>query len=351
MSLVPAKSARIILLAILVSGMFSIASAQQTSRRPVGVRFAEPDAPATGTNTTITGSQKPTLGTLDQTIKKPFEFFKSEEALGSGMLPPPPRRAPTPAASKQAKELLDRRKNWVFSTPEEIYGVQTPEEMLDLPEYTPDGELKAPKTTFERYLERMEKTRTDSGTNQAAADRVPAWMKPEKSEKTSANDSRTASGTPSPSGSLFGVPTTEVKPPAGSLDFSSTSGSSSVSERLNDFFSASTTERLPTRDTARDARLLEFKQLLESRTPLVSGWNGAVTPPRVPAAPASPYPVSPYSRDSYSPQPAARPAPLPAYTPSAAPPSYSPPVYTAPPATPTRSLAPTPAFELPKRKF
>ncbi len=348
MSLFAAKSARMILPAFLVMGTLGIAVAQQTSRRPAGVPFTEPNAPASGTNASLSGSPKPLLGTLDQTIKKPFEFFKSDEAYGGG-LTPPPRRLPVPAANtKQAKELLDRRKNWVFSTPEEIYGVQTPEEMLDMPEYTADGELKAPMTTFERYLERMEKLRANSNTNQTA--RVPSWMKTGEDEEglTSTERKSGESGTAKES---FFSSTTEAKPPANGVNFSSTLGGGSISQRLDDFFSAtggSTIEQPVMKDTAREARMLEFKQLLESRTPLASGRSGVVTPPRLPAAPGSPYSASPYSRDPYSPQPAARPAPVPAYTPT---PAVTSPSYTPPAPAPSRNIAPAPAFELLKRKY
>ena len=54
------------------------------------------------------------------------------------------------ARAGNAEAKREREKNWVFSTEEEIFGLPTAEEMLDLPEFGPNGELKAPKTRLER---------------------------------------------------------------------------------------------------------------------------------------------------------------------------------------------------------
>jgi hypothetical protein len=58
------------------------------------------------------------------------------------------------------KELEDR-KNWTLMTPEEIMGVQTPEQIFGLTEQDPDKNL----SPEERYLKRQEKAETAAETN------------------------------------------------------------------------------------------------------------------------------------------------------------------------------------------
>ena len=72
------------------------------------------------------------------------------------MVAPPARPAATPAIqSKRVKELLERRKNWVFMSPEDLVGAPTVEEILKAPELGPDGQEKKELPALERYYERL----------------------------------------------------------------------------------------------------------------------------------------------------------------------------------------------------
>jgi hypothetical protein len=88
----------------------------------------------------------------DETSSQPFRSLAG-----------PSQRFPLPQADANAalqKELEDR-KNWTLMTPEEIMGVQTPEQIFGLTEQDPDKNL----SPEERYLKRREKAETAAETN------------------------------------------------------------------------------------------------------------------------------------------------------------------------------------------
>lgn len=64
-------------------------------------------------------------------------------------------RVPSAAQSKRAKELLERRRDWVFMTPEDLLGAPTVEEILKLPEYGPDSLQKKDLPAMERYYQSL----------------------------------------------------------------------------------------------------------------------------------------------------------------------------------------------------
>jgi hypothetical protein len=61
------------------------------------------------------------------------------------------------------KELLERRRSWVFMNPEDLMSVPTAEEMFKLPEYTADGRQKKDVDPIERYYKNLER-RGKTGT-------------------------------------------------------------------------------------------------------------------------------------------------------------------------------------------
>lgn len=325
-------------------------------KRATGVSFAEPDAPRVNTNTPTSTLPQPTLGTLDQSIRKPFEIFKSEDSF-NGVLSAPIRRPPQPVVkNKRAEEMKERKKNWVFSTPEEMYGLQTPEEMLDVPEFGPDGEMKMHKTTFERYLDRLEKKRVANSTNQAGSDQLPSWMKPgEREDKHGRTTEEAKPAAESSSGnSLLSSLATETKHSAG---FDSGSplggGAATTGERGDGLFNFSSSADKPlVKDTAREARMQEFKQMLDSRSVAGSTWGASPPAPLASPATVTPFVSGSYGVNSFDARPVSRPPSLPSMSPVATAPSYfAPSVNPYPTAPTTRTPVPSSSFELPKRKY
>ena len=86
----------------------------------------------------------------------------SMQGLTPGMMPPPATRSLT----RREQELLDRRKNWVFMTPEELTSDQSTEEMLGLKQYDKNGVEKQPTTAMERFYERLMTNNRNPATNQ-----------------------------------------------------------------------------------------------------------------------------------------------------------------------------------------
>lgn len=323
------------------------------------INFTEPTAAAAGTNAPgRLPTPKASPGDLDTAVRKPFELFGADDSMG-GVYASPVRRPPPVIKSKQAKMAEERRKNWAFSTPEEIYGLPTAEEMLDLPQFTREGELKKPMTTFERYLERMEKSRAPGATNQAGADALPSWLRQgEGDDKTTFGaDEREPEGRAAESKSLLSTTGNEPKR-TGAFDYVKPLGdpNSTITGNLGDGsfnFSGGEFSEPVVRDTARDLRMQEFKQkMLDPRASSPSTWNVSAPTPL-----ASPATVTPFSSvisgSPYAARPAAPPLALPVSTPLASSPGYFSPTLTPAPvaSTPAPYKVPTTSFELPKRKY
>ena len=85
----------------------------------------------------------------------------SWQANRSKLMPPSAARTLTP----REKELLDRRKNWVFMTPEELISGEKPEETLGIKQYDKDGNEKESMTAMERYYQRLIEPNRKTATN------------------------------------------------------------------------------------------------------------------------------------------------------------------------------------------
>lgn len=93
----------------------------------------------------------------------PFNPDDSWQDLTPDMMPPQPlNRTLTP----RERKLLDRRRNWVFMTPEELMSGESTEELLGMKEYNKDGTEKEPKNAMERYYEHLVESSRNTVTNQ-----------------------------------------------------------------------------------------------------------------------------------------------------------------------------------------
>jgi hypothetical protein len=83
------------------------------------------------------------------------QTFEPQGSLG-GVVARPTRPPATPTIqSKRVKELLDRRKNWVFISPEDFVGAPTVEEILKAPARGTDGQEEKDRPAVERYYEHL----------------------------------------------------------------------------------------------------------------------------------------------------------------------------------------------------
>lgn len=97
----------------------------------------------------------------------------SQDAIAPSMMPPPSNQR----LSAREKELLDRRRNWVFMTPDELMSGKEPGEMLGIKEYDKYGNEKEPMTAMERYYEHLLAPDRSSATNQFGKTDSDSWDK------------------------------------------------------------------------------------------------------------------------------------------------------------------------------
>lgn len=361
MSLALPKLVRGLLIAGWLLGALTSVDAQQpTRRRPPQMEFTEPGSTGSqsktneSTNTSETTPKKLGLGPLDQTIRKPYEFFNAEDSFGAVSAPPVGNSRPSALSTKRARELQDRKKNWVFNSPEDVYGLPTTEQMLNAPEYDANGEKKKPKTSLERYFDRMEKNHTESATNHVGNDRLPDWLKPDDLEDKLSSGSDDKSG----DHSLFGLGKANSKNLSGNSDSPDllSGWSRTADKNYNDFFnhgSSDSSSKPVVPDAALAGRMQTFKQLLAApSSPSLGAGFEVPTPSSAGASPlSSPFSAGTFGRDSFSPQAAPHPSSLPTISPGTTLPNSYAPTYAPTFSAPRSHAPPSSAFEIPQRKF
>ncbi len=97
---------------------------------------------------------------------------------------------PPPDVNSAWQKGANDRKNWTLMTPEEIMGVQTPEQIFGLTEQDPDKNL----SPEQRYLKREEKATTDAANNILASDNIFSHKNLGLFDRPDANDSSIAGG-------------------------------------------------------------------------------------------------------------------------------------------------------------
>ena len=322
--------------------------AQAQTGRARAIEFSEPRSEIATTNVDGTAARKP-LRNLNQAVKKPFDVFNGADSFSGALAPPPQLPAQPNLKSKKVREMierkLERQRDWAFMTPEDMYGPETPEEMMNVAEFDEDGMPKSRKSKLEIYYERMQK-RDAGNTNHvnrvAQGDANRNDEQREKSEKTLEEEKR----------SIFAARETESKRPSIVKDVDRTTPTlpPTAEKRFSDFFGFSSPEAdHPFENSAaREARMQEFKEkVIEARSP-ASSFSA-------PSAFASPAPVAApaFSAGTFG-NSAITPAPTPpsfsAFSAAPSQPSLAP-AFTPPPQPTYRPPTPAPVFELPRRKY
>jgi hypothetical protein len=137
---------------VLAASLWLVCSAQAGGKeRGRAIEFSAPRSDEATTNLNQLTSKKDGLKQLEEDLYKPLQSFGPSSSL-DGVAVPPPRAPAAPAIqSKRVKELLERRKNWVFMTPEDMLATPTLEDVLKTPQFGPDGREKTELPAFERY--------------------------------------------------------------------------------------------------------------------------------------------------------------------------------------------------------
>jgi hypothetical protein len=108
-------------------------AADQKGGRPI--EFTAPRSDEITTNLNQLSSKRDTLKQLEGDLYQPLQSFNNNNSSLEGVTAPIPRRpAPALIDSKRAKDLLERRRNWVFMRPEDLVAEPTIEDILKVPD-------------------------------------------------------------------------------------------------------------------------------------------------------------------------------------------------------------------------
>lgn len=91
---------------------------------------------------------------------QPFDSLNLSPETPAFYKPPPAR-----PLTQREQELLDRRRDWVFMSPEELMSETENDDMLGTKDYDKTPEEKKPKTAMERYFQHLVDSDRASATN------------------------------------------------------------------------------------------------------------------------------------------------------------------------------------------
>ena len=182
---------------MILSGL--VAGNAQTGSKERGrpIEFSLPKSDEVTTNLQQLTSKKDSLKQLEEDLYKPLQSFRPESSLDGVVLPPPRTASATPIPSKRVKELLERRKNWVFMNPEDLVNEPTVEDVLKTPEMGPDGQQQKESPAIERYYNRLSNKRiqTDNPFEPKSEDLFGTPSKPNsRDEHSQPEDANLPSG-------------------------------------------------------------------------------------------------------------------------------------------------------------
>lgn len=143
-------AASVALLAVLAG---SVQGGERSRGR--AIEFSNPKSDEVTTNLHQLTSKKDGLKQLEEDLYQPLQSFAPRGSLEGVVAPPPPPRRTSAIQNKRVKELLERRKDWIFMTPEDLLGGPTADEIFKNPKLGPDGMEKQQLDPVERYYQRL----------------------------------------------------------------------------------------------------------------------------------------------------------------------------------------------------
>jgi hypothetical protein len=149
--------------------LMALAAEAQPARHGPPIRFSDPKKDTVSTNLNqFADKVRSNLRRLDEELSQPLEVFRLPAAEST---PQPLTRPPAgpPIQSQRIRELLDKKKNWVFTAPEDDVAGLTGEEMLGVPQLDEDGRPKARTSSLEKFYQKLERDQAGP-TNRASSD-------------------------------------------------------------------------------------------------------------------------------------------------------------------------------------
>lgn len=319
-----------------VSLLFTCNGQAGEKQRGRSIEFSDRRTDEVTTNLNQMGSRKDGLRQLEDDLGKPFQTFNPKSSL-DGMFTPPMRPPSSPAIpSKRAKELMERQKNWIFMTPEDLTDAPTEEDIFKLREYDKDGQEKKKSSALERFMEKQQAER--KGTRKktdSKEDDLEMTLK-EKGKKSENDDPSMPEGLRDSEQNLKKL-----------FDSDAISRSLSPIAPANSFadvFGLGSPSSTPT--PTENPNIAKYRQLLDSHAPPSPTDPFSSIPGASPIAPVDSF--SP-RHDSFAPTPALGSIALP--TAQGLPDFKSFSQVPPPRVDPPRIAPPAPTFTVPQRKF
>ena len=258
-------------------------------RRGRAIEFSEPRSEVLSSNVNLLGANKTALKDLERELKKPFELISPSDEYVDRLKTGPQSSVPrSDVKAKQMKDFLERRNDWIFLSPEEMMGAgRTAEEILETPEFGPNGEPKKRKTAIERYYERLDRVRGESQvvTNRSTEIGHEDKRTVEENEGGLSELAFRGQANPFVSAENEGMDSAKNLYPNDAPSFNS--GRAEPEKSFVEIFGIGKNEATAVETgelTLRETRMQEFKQLLENRSlampqPSVGSpnWNAAAT--------------------------------------------------------------------------
>jgi hypothetical protein len=148
---------QVCLITVMVVSSGVLVCSAQTGGKERGwpIEYSTPKGDEAGTNLIQFPSKKDSLKQLGEDFYQPPQSLAPPSSL-DGVVARPIRPPAGPMIqNKRVKELLERRKNWIFMNPEDLMSGPTVDEILKTPQYGTDGQEKKESPIFERFYRNL----------------------------------------------------------------------------------------------------------------------------------------------------------------------------------------------------
>jgi len=159
------------------------------------IEFSEPRSAETITNLNQLTTKKDTLKQLEADLYRPFQTFTPKTSLDGFYDPPRPQPRVRPL-SKEAKEKLERQRDWIFVDPDDASAGPTAESIFNLRQYDENGQEKKKLSVFEQFYQNEDRKRTEKEKARAKAEGLANSDKDSDSrdDSTSNRDRKSSDG-------------------------------------------------------------------------------------------------------------------------------------------------------------
>jgi hypothetical protein len=162
---------------LLAAGIFALAGLGICSVRADDAKGKQPSESLAAKSSSISTNlpaAKPNqngLKQLEQDLFKPFETIAPKGSLDGGYVlqQSPESSAPPPAIqNKRLKDLMERRRDWVFESPEEILDTATTHDAMNARENGKESSENSKLSPLERFYERLYNKDTKESTRKGS---------------------------------------------------------------------------------------------------------------------------------------------------------------------------------------